>query len=239
MIVYPAIDIKDSKCVRLLQGDFDKVTVYGSDPAAQARLWQSLGGEFLHVVDLDGARSGVRVNQGAIESIIKAVTIPVEVGGGMRSMEALDEVFSAGAARAVIGTAAVEDKAFLKAAILKYGDKIAVGIDADGGIVKTSGWEKSGNVGAIELAKEMEDCGVKTVIYTDIATDGMLKGPNFEAMDEMNRAVSCDITASGGVSCREDIQKLYSMGIAGVITGKALFDGRLSLSDALSAARGE
>ncbi len=239
MIIYPAIDIKDGSCVRLSQGRFDQVTVYETDPAKQAVVWQQQGGEFIHVVDLDGAREGLSKNSSAIERIVNAVSVPVELGGGIRNRKSLEWAFSIGLSRVILGTAAVEDLEFLRYAVGTYGDKIAVGIDAKDGIVKTSGWEKSGGVEAVPFAKEMDREGVKTIIYTDIATDGMLNGPNLAAMDEMNRAVKADIVASGGVSCKQDIRDLYKIHVSGVITGKALYDGRLTLPDALAAARGD
>ena len=201
MIILPAIDLKDGKCVRLRQGRADDVTVYGDDPAAQAKDWADQGGQELHVVDLDGAFAGTPKHAEVIARIIKAFGGPVEVGGGIRTPEALNAVIEAGATRAIIGSAALEDPEFLTQALELYGDKIAVGIDARNGFVQTKGWVETTKTLATDLAAAVAKAGAKTIIYTDTATDGMLGGPNLTQMAAIcDAAPTCQITASGGVS---------------------------------------
>ena len=240
MTILPAIDLKDGKCVRLRQGRADDVTVYGDDPAAQAADWAAQGGRELHVVDLDGAFAGAPRHAEIIAGIIKAFGGPVEVGGGIRTHEALSAVIEAGAARAIIGSAALSDPAFLAEAVEQYGAKIAVGIDARGGFVQTKGWVETTAVKATELAKAVAAAGVKTIIYTDTATDGMLGGPNLEQMAAIcDAAPECDITASGGVSSVYDIANLKALdrpNLRAAIVGKALYDGRTTLKELNSAA---
>lgn len=235
MIILPAIDLKDGKCVRLRQGRADDVTVYGDDPAAQARDWAEQGGRELHVVDLDGAFDGKPRHAEVITRIIKAFGGPVEVGGGIRNPEALRAVIEAGAARAIIGSSALEDPAFLAQAVELYGDKIAVGIDARNGFVQTKGWVRTTDVKAIDLAAAVAKVGVKTIIYTDTATDGMLGGPNLSQMAAIcDAAPTCQITASGGVSSPYDVENLKSLerpNLRAAIVGKALYDGRTTLRD--------
>lgn len=235
MIILPAIDLKDGKCVRLRQGRFDDVTVYGDDPAEQARDWREQGGRELHVVDLDGAFDGKPKHAEEIERIIKAFGGPVEVGGGLRDFDAVGAVLEAGATRAIIGSAALEDPRFLSSAVEIWGDKIAVGIDARDGFVQTRGWVTTTKVIATELAKAVEQHGVKTIIYTDTATDGMLKGPNLTQMAAIcDAAPSCFITASGGVSSPYDVENLKALerkNLRAAIVGKALYDGRTTLRD--------
>ena len=229
MRIYPAIDIKDGKCVRLLKGDYNEVTVYGDSPAEMALRWESEGGEYIHVVDLDGAKAGQGVNAAIIADICKSVKVPVQTGGGVRSMEDIDAKINAGVARVIIGTQAVKNPQLVEDAVKKYGDKIAVGIDAKNGYVAVAGWEEVSNETAIDFAKKMEKIGVKTIIYTDIATDGTLAGPNVEAMREMAAAVSMDVIASGGIGCEADIESLKETGVEGVIVGKALYTDRVDL----------
>ncbi len=234
MIIYPAIDIKDGKCVRLTQGKFNDVTVYGDNPFEIAKQFANKGAKFVHTVDLDGAKEGRRINAKVISDIVSHCgEIPVQLGGGIRDMEAVKEALSLGVSRVIIGTAAAENPDFVREAVAKYGDKIAVGIDAKDGYAATHGWEKVSRVTAIDLAKKMEAFGVKTIIYTDIATDGMLKGPNLSAMEEMVNAVSCDIIASGGVSSMEDIFALEKTGVAGAIVGKAIYSKSIDLDELL------
>lgn len=239
MRIYPAIDIKDGKCVRLLRGDFSKTTVYGDDPAEMAKKWESLGGEYIHVVDLDGALKGCGVNADAIKRICEAVSVPVQTGGGIRSMEDIEKKLECGISRVIIGTKAVSDADFVRAAVNRYGDKIAIGIDARDGMVAVEGWEKTSEHKAVEFAKKMADIGVKTVIYTDIATDGTLMGPNVSAMAEMVAATGIDIIASGGVGSVEHIKQLVPTGVEGVITGRALYTGNIELPNAIKAGKGE
>lgn len=239
MRIYPAIDIKDGKCVRLLRGSFDDVTVYGDDPAEMAKKWESLGGEFIHVVDLDGALKGHGVNADAIKKICAAVSVPVQTGGGIRTMEDIEAKLECGISRVIIGTKAVSDADFVKKAVEKYGDKIVIGIDAKDGMVAIEGWEKTSDFKAVEFALKMKEIGVKTIIYTDIATDGTLAGPNVLAMREMVEATGMDIIASGGVGNAEHVKSLVPTGVEGVITGRALYTGDLDLGEAIMVGKGE
>ena len=233
MIILPAIDLKGGKCVRLRQGRADDVTVYGDDPAAQARDWRDQGAQELHVVDLDGAFDGEPRHAEVIREIIAAFGGPVEVGGGLRSPDALTAVLEAGAARAIIGSAALENPSFLAKAIDLWGDKIAVGIDARNGFVQTKGWVHTTSARAVDLAAAVAKAGVATILYTDTATDGMLGGPNLSQMAAIcDAAPSCSITASGGISSPYDIENLKALNrpnLRAAIVGKALYDGRVTL----------
>ena len=235
MVILPAIDLKGGKCVRLRQGRAEDVTVYGDDPCEQARAWRDQGGQELHVVDLDGAFAGTPQHAAVIASIIKAFGGPVEVGGGLRNPETLRAVIEAGATRAIIGSAALEDPEFLSQAIELYGDRIAVGIDARDGFVQTKGWVTTTDVKATDLATAVAKAGVKTIIYTDTATDGMLVGPNLTQMASIcDAAPTCQITASGGVSSPYDIANLKALervNLRAAIVGKALYDGRTTLKE--------
>lgn len=235
MKIYPAIDIKDGKCVRLLRGSFDDVTVYGDNPAQMARKWEELGGEYIHVVDLDGALKGHGVNADAIKEICKAVNVPVQTGGGIRTMADIEAKLACGIDRVIIGTKAVSDAEFVKAAVDKYGEKIVIGIDAKDGMVAIEGWEKTSEYQAVEFAKKMENIGVKTIIYTDIATDGTLMGCNVTAMTQMVKSTNMDIIASGGIGTIEHIKALVPTGVEGVITGRALYAGSITLPEAIKA----
>lgn len=236
MRVYPAIDIKDGKCVRLLQGRFSDVTVYG-DPAEMAVKWSLLGGEYLHVVDLDGALKGRNANGDVIKKICAAVNIPVQTGGGIRTMEDIEYKLSLGISRVIIGTSAVKDPDFVKKAVDKYKEKIAVGIDAKNSYVAVSGWEEISGFTAVEFAEKMQAAGVQTIIYTDISTDGTLKGPNIAAMKEMAECVDIDVIASGGVGSVSDIKALVPTGVSGVIVGRAIYTGDVDLREAVSAVK--
>ncbi|PID15357.1 1-(5-phosphoribosyl)-5-[(5-phosphoribosylamino)methylideneamino]imidazole-4-carboxamide isomerase [Sporosarcina sp. P34] len=233
MILFPAIDIRDGKCVRLIQGDYAQEIIYNDSPTNMAQEWQSQGAEYIHVVDLDGAKTGNSANKKAIEAIAKAVSIPVQVGGGIRNMDIVDSHIENGVARVIIGTAAIQDPEFLKKAVEKYGDKIAVSIDARNGLVATDGWTETSDVKAVDLLQDLAEIGVRTVVYTDIMKDGMLQGPNFEELKIMDEASSIDIIASGGVSTEEDIKKLATEDMYGAIIGKALYEGNLSLKKLL------
>lgn len=233
MRIYPAIDIKDGKCVRLLQGRFSDVTVYGDSPAEMAKKWEGLGGEFIHVVDLDGALQGRGVNADAIKKICESVNVPVQTGGGIRSIEDIEAKLSLGINRVIIGTKAVSDSEFVKRAVDKYKEKIVIGIDAKDGMVAVEGWEKTSDFTAVEFAKKMADIGVKTIVHTDIATDGTLAGPNIAAMTEMASSVNADIIASGGVGSIEHIKALIPTGVEGVIVGRALYTGNVDLTEAI------
>ncbi len=240
MIIFPAIDIRGGKCVRLFKGDFNQETVFSDSPAAMARKWQAQGAEYLHLVDLDGALAGASQNLAAIEEILNAVDIPVELGGGIRTMAQIDKLLAMGIARVILGSVAVKNPALVKEACAKYGERIAVGIDAKDGIVAVEGWEKSGNIGVIELARKMKDAGVKTIIYTDISRDGTLSGVNVEATVKLAQESGVKIVASGGVKSLEDIKALKAQehyGLEGVIAGKSIYTGSLDLQAAIKIAK--
>lgn len=239
MRIYPAIDIKDGKCVRLLRGDFDDMTVYGDNPAEMAKKWETLGGEYIHVVDLDGALKGHGVNAEAIKSICEAVSVPIQTGGGIRTFADIEAKLECGIDRIIIGTKAVSDKEFVKNAVKMYGDKIVIGIDAKDSMVAIEGWEKTSEYKAVEFAQRMTDIGVKTIVYTDIATDGTLMGPNVAAMLEMVKSTGADIIASGGIGNIDHIKSLVGTGVEGVICGRALYTGNIELAEAIKAGKGE
>jgi phosphoribosylformimino-5-aminoimidazole carboxamide ribotide isomerase len=239
VIILPAIDLKDGKCVRLRQGKAEDVTVYSDDPVAQARTWLAQGAEQLHVVDLDGAFQGEPRHAEVIGRIIRAIGIPVEVGGGLRTDAHIERLLQAGVTRAIIGTRALESLDALAALVKRFGEAIAVGIDARDGFVQVKGWVETTKTLATELAKQVESAGVRTIIYTDTATDGMLGGPNLAAMRQMCGTVSCRIIASGGVSAPEHVTALRALGCAnlyGAIVGKALYDGKTTLAAMKAAA---
>ncbi len=228
MILFPAIDIRNGKCVRLVQGDYNKEKIYSDSPAETAKRWIDKGAEYLHIVDLDGARTGNSANRSVIKLIAKQTNVPIQVGGGIRQMDIIEEYIQAGVSRVIIGTAAINDPSFLKKAVDRFGKKIAVSLDARGGYVATDGWTDTSSVKALDLVKELEKVGVETIVYTDILKDGMLEGPNFEELDAMNRATDIDVIASGGVSTKADVEKLRESDMYGAIIGKALYDGTLS-----------
>ena len=240
MLIIPAIDIRNGKCVRLIQGKADAETVFSDDPVAMALKWESKGAEFLHVVDLDGAFSGESKNLGIIEKIANAISIPIELGGGIRDKFAVDKVFQAGVYRAILGTSALKNPDFVEEMCKLYDEKIAVGIDARDGKVAIKGWTEVEEKTAIEFAIQIKEYGVKAIIYTDISRDGMLIGPNILATKNLAIAVSgIDIIASGGMSSIEDIKKLKEIepyGVTGVIIGKALYTGNIQLEDAIKEA---
>lgn len=233
MRIYPAIDIKDGKCVRLLQGRFSDITVYGDDPVEMALKWQNQGGEYIHVVDLDGALRGHGVNAQIISKICSAVSVPVQTGGGIRTIEDIEAKLSCGISRVIIGTKAVSSPEFVRKAVEKFGSKIVVGIDAKNSMVAVEGWEKCSDFKAVEFAKMMTGLGVETIVYTDISTDGTLMGPNLDAMSEMASNVSANIIASGGVGNIDHIRALADTGVEGVIVGRALYTGNIYLPDAI------
>lgn len=236
--IYPAVDIKGGHCVRLLQGRADQATVYGTDPVAMAQHWEAQGAKALHVVDLDGAFEGRSVQYDLIARMIRAVCVPVQVGGGLRTDEDVARLLEAGAARVVLGTRAWAAPDEVRKLVEAYGEKIAVGIDARGGRVQIKGWTETTDVRAVDLARQADSLGVHTIISTDTATDGMLKGTNTHAMDELCMAVRCRVIASGGVSSVADIAALRALGranLAGAIVGKAIYEGRVTLA-ALNAA---
>ena len=241
MIIFPAIDIRDGKCVRLFKGDFNQETVFSDKPEEMAEKWQAEGAEFLHLVDLDGALAGKSQNLATLKKIIAAVNIPVELGGGIRTMENIDEVLALGVKRVILGSVAVKNPELVKEACAKYGERIVVGIDAKDGIVAVDGWGVSGNVDVITLAKEMAKAGVKTIIYTDISRDGTLAGVNVEATAKLARESGINIVASGGVKSTADIKALLPYekdGIEGVIVGKSIYMKTLDLAEAIEIGRG-
>ncbi|MGV8982905.1 1-(5-phosphoribosyl)-5-[(5-phosphoribosylamino)methylideneamino]imidazole-4-carboxamide isomerase [Clostridium sp.] len=238
MKIFPAIDLKNGKCVRLYQGEFSSSQVVGEDPMQTALNFVAEGAEYLHMVDLDGALNGSIKNINSINSVLKHVNIPIQLGGGIRSLDTIEMLLEKGLSRVILGTAALNNPSLVKEAVKKFGDKIAIGIDARDGFVAVEGWKKSSKIEYIDFAKQMEDVGVKTIIFTDISRDGTLTGPNFQATGKINDAVSCNIIASGGMKGIEDIKKLMKMNMYGAIVGKALYSGNISLADAISAGRG-
>ncbi|MGE0725237.1 MAG: 1-(5-phosphoribosyl)-5-[(5-phosphoribosylamino)methylideneamino]imidazole-4-carboxamide isomerase [Alphaproteobacteria bacterium] len=234
MNLYPAIDLKDGRCVRLLRGAMDQATVYNDDPAAQARAFRDAGFTRLHLVDLDGAIHGKAMNHAAVAAILAAVDLPAQLGGGIRSMAAIDRWLAAGLARVILGTAALRDPGLVRAACRVHPGRIAVGIDARGGKVAVEGWVETAETTALELAKRVEDAGVAALIHTDIDRDGTLGGANVDATAELARAVRIPVIASGGVAGIDDLRALKATGvIEGVIVGRALYDGRLAPAEAL------
>lgn len=234
MQLYPAIDLKCGKCVRLAQGAFDRVDVYSDAPADMAEFWVSQGATYLHLVDLDGALAGHSVNEGAVRAIAAAVDIPIELGGGIRDEETVEYLLGLGVSRCIIGTKAVEEPAFVHRLIERFGaERIVVGVDARDGLVAVEGWGKLSSLTAAELCLQMKELGVRHVIYTDISRDGMLTGPNVEATKRLAEQTDLDIIASGGISCMEDLERLEEAGISGVIIGKALYEKKLSLAKAV------
>ena len=237
MIIIPAIDIKQGRCVRLLQGEMDKETVFSDDPSAMAVRWQSEGAALLHVVDLDGAVEKRPGNLDAIRRIVKKITIPVQVGGGIRDEATIAMYFDLGVQRVVIGSEAVNNPALVENACRLWPGRIVVGIDSRKGMVAIEGWTQTTDVSAIQLGKQFEDAGVAAINFTDIERDGMRSGPNIEETRRLAKAVNIDVVASGGVSTIEDIKNLAALeadGVVGIITGRALYDGSLDLKAALS-----
>jgi phosphoribosylformimino-5-aminoimidazole carboxamide ribotide isomerase len=241
MIVIPAIDLKDGKCVRLEQGLMERDTVYSDNPAATARHWQEEGGELLHIVDLDGAFAGVPKNRAAIEQIVKVIDIPAQLGGGIRDLTTIEAYLALGLSRVIIGTAAQRNPALVTQACRCFPGRIVVGIDARNGMVAVQGWAEVTDITAVELAKKFAGDGVAAIIYTDIARDGMLQGPNLEATRALAEAVRIPVIASGGVSSLKDIENLLAIekhGVTGVITGKAIYSGALDLRQAVALTKG-
>ncbi len=239
MILYPAIDLKDGQCVRLLRGEMDAATVFNDDPASQAAAFEAAGCEWIHLVDLNGAFAGQPVNAAAVEAILGRVSVPCQLGGGIREMATIEAWLSKGLARVILGTVAVENPDLVREAARAFPGKVAVGIDARGGKVATKGWAEETDVDATDLARSFEDAGVAAIIYTDINRDGAMQGPNVAATEALARAVSIPVIASGGVSSLADLRALKGTGvISGAISGRALYDGAIDLADALSALRG-
>lgn len=237
MIIYPAIDLKDGACVRLLRGEMSQATVFNTDPGEQARLFQSQGFEWLHLVDLNGAFEGKPVNGAAVESILKSVTIPVQLGGGIRDLNTIGMWLEKGISRVILGTVALRDPDLVKAACREFPGKVAVGIDAREGYVAVAGWAETSDIKALDLALKFEDCGVAAIIYTDINRDGAMGGVNVESTSDLAFHLTTPVIASGGVSSIEDLKALKleeDTGIEGVICGRALYDGRIDPKEALA-----
>ena len=233
MFIFPAIDLFEGKAVRLYKGDYAQMTVYNEDPLSVARDFAAAGAVWLHTVDLEGARNGETPNLATVEKLAKESGLLVEVGGGIRSMEVVDRYLSAGVSRVILGTAAVKDEAFLKEALAKYGERIAVGIDIKDGKVAIKGWTERSELDAMDFCAKMEQLGVRTIICTDISKDGAMKGANHELYREMSRRFGVQIIASGGVSSMEDVEKLAALDIYGAIIGKAYYVGAIDLKKAI------
>ena len=236
MQIWPAIDLRGGKCVRLKQGDYQRETVYGDDPAAMARQWVGQGARCLHLVDLDGARDGSTANFDAVRQIVTAIDVPCELGGGIRDEDAIARYLKLGLTRLIVGTRALKEPAWFREMCRRFPQQLALAIDARAGLVAIDGWQQTTATSAIALAREFATEPLAAVIYTDISRDGMLQGPNLTAMAEMKSAVSLPVIASGGVTTAADVRQLAETGLDGCIIGRALYEGNLTLADALSAA---
>ena len=236
MILYPAIDLKDGQCVRLVRGEMDAATVFNDDPAAQAKAFQDAGCQWIHLVDLNGAFAGEPVNGAAVEAILAAISVPAQLGGGIRDMATIEAWLAKGLRRVILGTVAVHDPGLVKQAARAFPGQVAVGIDARGGMVAVEGWAETTDMAALDLAKQFEDAGVAAIIYTDIDRDGAMQGPNVEATAALANAVSIPVIASGGVSSLDDLRALKASGapLDGAISGRALYDGRISVEAAVA-----
>lgn len=237
MKVIPAIDIKDGNVVRLTRGDYEQIKLYSHDPGSIARRWHSQGASILHVVDLDGAFSGKPENMDSVSAIVRSVSIPVELGGGLRTLDAISWAFKIGVSKVVLGTRVAEDMDFITTVIKTYGDKIIIAIDSKNGFVMLKGWTKSSSINAIDMARRMEHLGASAVIYTDVTVDGTLSGPNFTMVDNFVSNVNIPVIAAGGISCVDDINKLCALNrknLTGVIVGKALYEGTVNLMEAIN-----
>lgn len=232
MKILPAIDLIDGKCVRLYQGDFNQSTEVASDPLKQLDTFISDGAEIVHIVDLDGARDGEARQYELIKTLCSKSTVPIQIGGGIRTMETVERLIGVGASRLVLGTAAIEDPTFLKDALAKYPEQIVVGIDAKHGKVATHGWETLSEVDYLTFAKQMESIGVRTIVFTDISRDGTMTGPNLEQLKTLKDTVDCKVVASGGIKDNQDIEKLKAIGIKEAIVGKAIYHGKVTLKGA-------
>jgi phosphoribosylformimino-5-aminoimidazole carboxamide ribotide isomerase len=240
VIVIPAIDLKDGKCVRLEQGLMERDTVFNDNPGAQARIWEEQGAKLLHIVDLDGAFAGKPKNRSAIEAIVKAIKIPTQLGGGIRDLATIEAYLDLGIDRVIIGTAAQRNPELVREACSRFPGRIVVGIDAKNGMVAVQGWAEVTDISAADLARQFEGFGVSAIIYTDISRDGMMQGPNLEATRALAESISIPVIASGGVSRLADIENLMaieSSGVTGVITGKAIYSGALNLTEAIALTR--
>ena len=242
MILFPAIDLKEGLCVRLRLGDMNQATVFNASPVAQAQTFANQGFEYIHVVDLNGAFAGASVNGAAVEAIVRAVDVPVQLGGGIRTLADIESWLAKGLARVILGTVAVRDPALVRQAAKRFPGQVAVGIDARGGRVAVEGWAETSELEAVELAKRFEGAGVAAIVYTDIDRDGILTGINWEATLALARAVSIPVIASGGLASMDDIQTMTRpemQGLEGAISGRALYDGRIDSREALALLRGE
>ncbi|WP_432403781.1 1-(5-phosphoribosyl)-5-[(5-phosphoribosylamino)methylideneamino]imidazole-4-carboxamide isomerase [Wukongibacter sp. M2B1] len=231
MIIFPAIDIRGGKCVRLYQGKYDKETVYNNDPIVVAKKWRDEGARYLHIVDLDGALTGELVNKELIRKIAETVDIPIQVGGGIRTLERAKEILALGVERIIVGTSAIKIEGFVEELVEKLGEKVVVSIDAKDGYVCVDGWTNSSEIEAIDFAKELQQKGVKTIVYTDISKDGTMIGPNFNELKRLKENTKIDIIASGGIGKKEDVEEVGEMNLYGAIVGKALYEGKISLRE--------
>ncbi len=238
MIILPAIDIKDGRCVRLYQGDYRQVTTYDDDPVRVALRWQEAGAQWLHMVDLDGAAAGRPVNGELIRRIRAETTFHIEVGGGLRTLEDIDMVLNLGVERVILGTIAIQNPALLSAALSRWEERIVLGLDARAGNVAISAWRDTSQIDAVALAQELDKLGVQRLIYTDISRDGSLQGPNIATLQAIQRAVSCAVIASGGVSSLADLRALATVGVEGAIVGKAIYTGDVDLATAIRECEG-
>ncbi|HEX3727035.1 MAG TPA: 1-(5-phosphoribosyl)-5-[(5-phosphoribosylamino)methylideneamino]imidazole-4-carboxamide isomerase [Pirellulales bacterium] len=236
MLIWPAIDLRGGKCVRLRQGDYDRETVFGDDPAAMARHWVDEGGQALHLVDLDGARSGQVENWKSIEQILSAVSVPCELGGGIRDEATIERLLELGLERLVLGTSAIARTDWFRQMCRHFPGRLVLGIDARDGFVATEGWRQTSRTSAVELARELDDEPLSAIIYTDIETDGMLGGPNLAALAQLAKSIRLPLVASGGITTAQDVAQLSSLGLSGCIIGRALYEGTLNLGEALTCA---
>lgn len=239
VLILPAIDLRGGQCVRLRQGDYSQETVFGRDPAAMARRWVEQGAGYLHLVDLDGAREGRPVNGDSVQRIVKAAGVPCQLGGGLRTEEHLVQALAWGLDRVVVGTRALEDPGWFETVCRRFPERVVLGIDARDGKVATGGWLQVSDCTPLDLARRCAGWPLAAVVYTDISRDGMLAGPNLEAMAELAGAVEVPVIASGGVSSADDVRRLARLGLAGCIVGRALYEGKLDLQEAIKVARGE
>ncbi len=238
MIIFPAIDILDGTCVRLVKGDYDTAHKVAENPLGTAMGFEKAGATYLHMVDLDGAKYGKRINTHIFEEIAKTTNLSLQVGGGIRDLKTCEKYLESGVSRVILGSIAVKNPKLVAEAVKEFGDKIIVGIDALNEMVMAEGWLENSNVNYIDLAKAMEDVGVKNIVFTDISKDGTLQGPNLAGLDAINKAVSCNIIASGGISNIDDIKNLANLNMYGTICGKSLYKGTLDLAEAIAAAKG-
>ena len=231
MIIFPAIDIRGGKCVRLYQGKFNRETIYDNNPIDIAKKWEKAGAQYLHVVDLDGALTGELVNKSLIDGMLNTVNIPIQVGGGIRTLERAEEILNLGVERVIVGTSAIREEGFVKKLIDKFQERVVVSIDAKDGYVCVDGWTNSSEIKAVDFARKLEETGVKNIVYTDIAKDGTMIGPNLYELRKLSESVGINIIASGGIGKKEDVKALEKMNLYGAIIGKALYEGKINLEE--------